>query len=104
MVVDAGVVLEVLELVVDVVGLTEVVVLLELVDVVGLTEVDVVGLTEVVVVGLTEVVVVVPHGQFGHHHGHPPHCASAGAGKKSAMMSSNKYGVLIFLMGVNLLY
>ncbi len=40
----------------EVVGLTEVVV--ELVEVVGLTEVEVVGLTEVVVVGLTEVVVV----------------------------------------------
>ncbi len=84
---------------VEVVGLTEVVV--ELVEVVGLTEVEVVGLTEVVVVGLTEVVVVVPHGQSGHHHGH---CASAGAGIKSGIISNNKYTVLIFLMGGVLLY
>lgn len=97
MVVEAGVEVVVLELVDEVVGLTDVVVeldevvgltdvVVELVEVVGLTEVVVVGLTEVVVVGLTEVVVLVLHGQFGHHHGH---CASAGAGNKSGMMSNN---------------
>jgi hypothetical protein len=91
MVVEAAIVLVELELV-EVVGLTEVV---------ELELVEVVGLTEVVVVGLTEVVVVVPHGQFGHHHGH---CASAGVGNTSGMMSNNKYRVLIFLMGGVLLY
>jgi hypothetical protein len=122
MVVEAAVVVVGLELVevvgltedvaalelVEVVGLTEVVVL-ELVEVVGLTEVVVVGLTvvvvvgltEVVVVGLTEVVVVVPHGQFGHHHGH---CASAGAGNRIGMVINNKYRVRIFLMGGYLLH
>ena len=83
----------------EVVGLTEVVV--ELVEVVGLTEVEVVGLTEVVVVGLTEVVLVVLHGQSGHHHGH---CASAGAGDKIGMVRNNKYRGRIILIGGVLLY